>query len=190
MSDFSSYFLNYEVQKLHVVLIERLSELVDQGVDKVSSQWLKVVEIGQNHNDVFLFLKQPAVANLFYFLMIFWRILKLLKFLYQLIKERSHESVPNQMMESAGKSDVTEEDVKVGFFNLNVEPYKEVDKDRNGVTFGGGEEDVWELSEGNHKVSIREFIEETIHLFSDLILLFLLLSRVSKEGPSDLLSCF
>jgi hypothetical protein len=39
-------------------------------------------------------------------------------------------------MERTGQSDVTEQNVQMGFFDFDIKPDKEVDKDRNGVTFG------------------------------------------------------
>ena len=110
--------------------------------------------------------------------------------MYELIKERGHESVANEMMEGTDQGDITEENVEVGFFDFDVEPDEQIDKDRDGVAFGGGQKDLRELSESDHEVAVWEFVEETVHLFSNLLLLFLLRSHVAEEGFPSLLQLF
>ena len=74
--------------------------------------------------------------------------------MYELIKERGHESVANEMMEGTDQGDITEENVEVGFFDFDVEPDEQIDKDRDGVAFGGGQKDLRELSESDHEVAV------------------------------------
>lgn len=71
---------------------------------------------------------------------------------------------------------------------LGVKPDKKADKDGNGVAFGWREENLRELSESDHEIAVREFVEKGIHLFANLLLFFLLLSHIAKEWSARL--CF
>ncbi len=87
-------------------------------------------------------------------------------------------------MKSAGKSDVTEENMEMGFLDFHIKADEKVDEDRNGGAFGSWEKYFRELSETNHKVPIRKFVEYTVHLLSDLLLFFLIWCHICKQFRS------
>ena len=93
------------------MLIKILDEMRHQSLNKLASQWLKLIQIANHEHNILPPLKALTIANLPDLLLILLLPLQFAKPLDNLIKQGPHQPIAHQVMQGAQNGNVGEEDV-------------------------------------------------------------------------------